>query len=134
MENTKNAKLYLGLNAGFSFITGIECLFYAEPIAKLLLSNPQPWHSTILSGLGAGLILFSILLVFITKSRQLKKRLVIDIVIADIAWLIGSALLIIFFQPYFTLAGMLIIVAVGVFVAIFAAGQYISAQQLQTHP
>ncbi len=130
MTTTTTARLFLGLNAAFSVLIGLELLFFSNAVSNLVFFNPASWVPPLLLGLGFGLILFGLDLVIMATNRFVTKKEVMLIVWMDVGWLIASAALIFFDGYLFTEKGLLVIDIVAIFVAIFALGQYLGARQI----
>lgn len=130
MSNPSTARVFLGLNAAFSIFIGTALLLVPETIAQIMFAEPGGWKTLILRGLGIGLLIFALDLVLMATNRYVTKRDIMLIVAADIGWIAGSAVLIIFFGTLFTSNGVVIIDVVVACVALFAIGQFMGARQI----
>ncbi len=130
MSTLPAARIFLGLNAAFSVISGLALLFVSSSIAQMMFTDPGDWKATILLGLGIGLLVFALDLVMLATNPYVSKSEVMLIVIADIGWIAVSAVLILFFGDLFTSNGILAISVVATFVALFAIGQFVGAQKI----
>ncbi len=130
MSNSSTAKIFLRLNAVFSVVTGLALLLMPETIAQMMFVDPGGWKAIILRGLGIGLLIFALDLAVMASNQFITKAIVMLIVIADIGWILTSAIFILFYNFLFTSTGVLTIEIVAVFVAIFAIGQYVGARKI----
>lgn len=124
------ARAFLGLNAGFSIICGGALVGFAGDLAGLLFAAQPGWLVAVLRGLGVGLILFALDLLLMAKNRRITKGQVLLVCGADVAWIAGSVVLLVVFGAWFTATGWLVVAAVAVAVAIFAAGQWVGAGRI----
>lgn len=108
----------LRANAAFSGVSGLALLFAAPALAAIL----GPVGPLTLRGIGIGLLLFSVSLVRLAGREPVPAREVRGVVVADVAWVVGSAALIA--TPWLRPAGDLLVGAVGLVVAAFAALQW----------
>ncbi|WP_299475971.1 SRPBCC family protein [uncultured Roseibium sp.] len=130
MDTSRNARLFLGLNAAFSLLIGIDLVFAPAFAAELIFLEPAGWQSLVLRILGAGLIVFALDLILMATDRFVTKGQVLFISALDLGWVLGSGALLIFANQLFSGFGVAAIVAVAVFVAVFALGQYFGAQRI----
>jgi hypothetical protein len=130
MSTTTTARTFLALNAAFSALIGLELIIFPGITVHLMFTDPAGWQLLVLRLLGVGLVLFALDLVLMATNRFVTKSEVMLIVLADIAWLIANATIVLLVGHVFTDTGMLIIGFVAVFVAFFATGQYVGAGRI----
>ncbi|WP_108882291.1 SRPBCC family protein [Anderseniella sp. Alg231-50] len=130
MSTTTTARTFIGLNAAFSALTGLELIIFPFAVAHLMFSDPAGWTTLALRLLGVGLVLFALDLLLMATNRFVTKGEVMLIILADIGWLIASAALVLLTGYLFSDAGLLMIGIVAAFVAVFAAGQYVGAGRI----
>jgi len=130
MSQSSTARTFLGLNAVFSVVTGAVLLFMSGAVARMMFVDPGDWKSIILFVLGIGLLVFALDLTMLATNRFVSRTDVMLIVIADIGWVIASAVLITWFQTLFTSNGVLAIEIVAAFVTLFAVGQFIGSRKI----
>lgn len=124
MENSKTARLFLGLNAAFSLIVGLDILFATNTVAEMLFLQKADWQILALRVLGVGLLIFALDLMLMAKNRFLSKKLIFLITCMDIGWVVGSIMLVTLAAHLFTSFGIVAIIVIAAFVAVFAVGQY----------
>lgn len=124
------AHISLALNSAFSALTGIISLTLAGPLTDALFSTPEGWAVWALRGLGIGLLLFSLRLFFLSRNTKLSSGDVMRVVIADILWVIISAVLLLGFSHAFTDLGVLTVTLIAAIVGLFALGQYVGATRI----
>ncbi|USG62875.1 hypothetical protein NBZ79_07785 [Sneathiella marina] len=119
-------KTSLLINAAFSLTSGLACLVFADILS--------PWTaipSWILYSLGVGLLLFAAD-VALTATRTPINPLFAKIIIgADIAWVMASVGVLIFFGSLLTLPGQLLIELVAIAVAVLATVQAVGLRQMR---
>ena len=130
MDTSKTARLFLGLNAAFSLLIGLDLVFAPGAAAELIFLEPAEWQTLVLRILGAGLIVFALDLTLMATNRFTTKRQVLFISALDLGWVLGSGALLIFATYLFSGNGITAIVIVAVLVALFALGQAIGAQKI----
>ncbi|MGI9451602.1 MAG: SRPBCC family protein [Geminicoccaceae bacterium] len=114
-------------NAIFSTVTGLACLLMPGLIADLLFSgdgsllgfSPSP----IILGLGIGVLAFAGLVFFVAKPTIMKLGLVKLIILADVLWVLDSAILLVFFSSALSPIGFEAVLITAVIVLVFATGQ-----------
>lgn len=128
MSSSQIARLFLGLNAGFSLIIGIDLLLATEMAVEMLFAVPAEWQGLTLRVLGIGLLIFAADLCLMALDRFVSKGAVLLISVLDLGWIAGSAVLFLFFAPIFTDLGLIILAVVAIVVGICALGQYLGAR------
>ncbi|MEO1159917.1 MAG: SRPBCC family protein [Pseudomonadota bacterium] len=130
MSTTTTARTFIGFNAAFSALIGLELIIFPFAAAYLMFPDPAGWTTPVLRLLGVGLVLFALDLLLMATNRFVTKGEVMLIILADIGWLIASAALALLAGHLFSDTGLLMITIVAVFVAVFATGQYVGAGRI----
>jgi hypothetical protein len=112
-------------NALFSTVSGLTILF-AQGWVLRILGLPS---SVNLLVLGAGLIVFAVTLVINARKQQVKKSDAWIAVCMDVAWVIGSYVLI-FIVPFST-EGKWVVAVVAEAVLVFAVLQIVGIRRIQ---
>lgn len=130
MSTTATARTFIAFNAAFSALTGLQLIIFPDTATQLMFKDPTGWMPLVLRLLGVGLVLFALDLFLMATNRFVTKGEVMLIVLADIGWLIASAVIFVLAGHVFTGTGALMIGVVAVFVAFFATGQYVGAGRI----
>ncbi len=130
MENSKSSRIFLGLNALFSLISGGVLLLGANALAAQLFSEPAGWQTPALRVLGVGLLIFGLDLCLMATNQFVTKAQVMLITVMDVGWVLGSIGLLLIYGKVFSGLGQVAIGVVAVFVAVFALGQYLGARAI----
>lgn len=130
MERSETARTFLRANAIFSLLTGIGLLFAPGYATRLVFIAQAGWEPVVLRILGIGLNLFGLGLILMARNRFVTKGQVMFITAMDLAWVLGSLLLLIIHGPLFTSVGQAVIIFVAGCVAVFAIGQFVGAQTI----
>lgn len=109
-------------NAGFSVVTGVILIIGAVPLSRWL---GIPTWLTI--AVGVGLLPFA--LAVAKTARSPRRDTVRQVIVADIAWVIGAAVVLIGFPRSMSTAGLWALGLVTVAVADFAALQMIGLRR-----
>lgn len=112
-------------NALFSTICGFVLLTAASRISDVLGAG-DPW---LLRFIGGVLILFALDLFTSSKSSPVSSSKARYFIWMDLAWVIGSAVLLLVAGPAFSTAGKLLIAAVSTIVAVFATVQHVGLRR-----
>lgn len=112
----------LAANAGFSVVTGVTLIIGAVPLSRWL---GIPTWLTI--AVGVGLLPFA--LAVAKTARSPRRDTVRQVIVADIAWVIGAAVVLIGFPRSMSTAGLWTLGLVTVAVADFAALQMIGLRR-----
>lgn len=128
--STTTARTFLGLNAAFSALTGAALIVLPGALSQMMFADPADWAPLALRVLGVGLLIFALDLVLMATNRFVSRGEVMLIVAADIGWLLASAAVVLFDGHLLTEAGVIVVTGVAVFVAAFAAGQYLGARRI----
>lgn len=114
------------INAVFSLTSGLACLIFAD-----FLSPLTAIPSWILYALGVGLLIFAAD-VALTATRTPINPLFAKIIIgADIAWVVASVGVLIFFGSHLTLPGQVLIELIAIAVAVLATVQAVGLRQMR---
>ena len=112
-------------NALFSGLSGTVSLFAAQSLATFT-GIQEPLIFVIL---GIVLILFAVDLVWIASRETIDRRIAWAVILLDVAWVAGSALILLFDLVPLTVAGRWTIALLAEAVAIFAILQYIGLRR-----
>lgn len=125
MTDTSLARIFLGMNAAFSLVTGLVLLSVPDSISHMMFVDPEGWKPTILRASGVGLLVFALGLALLSANPFIRKRDVMMVSLADLGWVLGSALLVLGFGHILKPNGVLTVDIVAAFVALFAIGQVV---------
>ena len=112
-------------NALFSTLSGLTILL-AQGWVLRILGLPSSVNLLIL---GAGLIVFAVTLVINARKQQVKKSDAWIAVLMDVAWVLGSYILI-FIVPFST-EGKWVVGVVAELVLVFAVLQFVGIRRIQ---
>jgi len=113
-------------NSVFSFLSGVAFLLFSRAIAGFL-GLSAPW---IVLALGVGLLVYGIELYLAARAEPLNTGIANFAVYADLAWVLGSAVLIFANLVPLTTAGKWAIAIVADVVLVFAILQYVGLRRL----
>jgi hypothetical protein len=116
----------LQANSAFSLLSGLLLTFDAEPIAALI-GLPVPW---ILIAIGVICLGYAALLFLAARRAPIDRNHALGFVIADAAWVLASAVILLDGLAPFTTTGVWAVLIVADIVGIFAALQYIGWRRL----
>lgn len=118
----------LRLNAIFSASSALLLLLTAPWVAAQLgLTSVMPVYVT------AGLLaVFALQLGNIVRTRRIQSVEVTGIIIGDIAWVIGSVILVALFYSSLTTAGLVLVDVVAIAVLYFAIQQFRGLRALRS--
>ena len=109
----------LRLNAVFSGTSAILLLTAAPWVATQLgLAGPAPVYVA-----GGFLVLFALQLANIVRSGQIRSWEVRGIIAGDLAWVLGTVVLVALFYPALTPLGLVLVDVVAIAVLFFAIQQ-----------
>ncbi|MFY0595345.1 MAG: SRPBCC family protein [Cognatishimia sp.] len=131
MSDQATARKFLLANASFSILTGITCLSAAAPIAGLLMYASPDWMPLVLRLMGLGLLSFALIVGSIALHPRLSRFWTMQIVQADLGWIVGTAVLTWLYAESFTTLGLWVLWSVAALVMIFALGQYRGAKGIK---
>ncbi len=118
-------KSALLINAGFSVLCALICLLFASSLAHIM--GIAPW---MLYTLGVGLLLFAADATFTATRPRINLMFAKLITGADVLWVVGSVVILIFFPGSLTFNGQLIVELVAIAVAVIATLQAVGIKQL----
>ena len=130
MSTAIPARAFLGMNAGFSLLTGATLLIRPDAVSRMMFAAPAGWQPFVMRALGLGLLIFAVVLIMMAKNRHVTRSQIMLIVVADIGWIIGSALLLALARSLFTANGTLMVAGIAALIGIFAVGQFIGARRI----
>jgi hypothetical protein len=110
----------------FSFISGLAFLLFSRAIASFL-GLSAAW---IILALGLGLIVYGIEIFLAARAEPVNMDIAKFAVYANLAWVLGSAVLIFANLVHFTTAGKWAIAIVADVVLVFAILQYVGLRRL----
>lgn len=120
-------------NAAFSVISGAILAAFAAPFAAVAADEPVAVAgldlAIVFELLGLGVILFGALCAFIASRSPLPGGLARLVFAADIAWVVGSAVVLLL-PASWTIAGVAGIAAVALIVADLAILEYLGLRRL----
>ncbi len=128
MEHANILRNTLLIDAGASLLAGVAALLFAPPLAQI--TGIAPW---ILYVLGAGLVIFAADVALVATRKKINPLFVKAIIAANIAWVIGSGLVLYIYQDRLTFEGMLVIELLAVAVALLTAVEAVSLRRLRTN-
>lgn len=115
----------LQANALFSGLSGLTGLLFSGPIADVM-GIGRPFVLMIVGGV---LLLYAVDLAMTSRSATIPAAKVRYFIAMDVAWVIGSVVLLLIPSLELTGAGRMLIVVLAGFVAVFAALQYVAARK-----
>jgi hypothetical protein len=112
-------------NALFSGLSGIVSLVAAQSLATF--TGIQ--ESLVFVILGVVLILFAVDLIWIASRESINRRFAVAVIFMDVAWVAGSAIILLFDLLPLTVAGRWTIALLAEVVAVFAILQTIGLRR-----
>lgn len=122
--SSKTLTRTLYANAGFSGGTGLAMIVAADPLSRWL---GIPFWLTV--AVGAALLPFAIAVAGV--ARNLRTRAVKSVIVADVAWVVGAAAVIIGSPRSMSSAGLWALGLVTIAVADFALFQYLGLRRAE---
>ena len=116
----------LGANAAFSGLSALILLIAAQPIGRILGSVPTLW----LYAIGGMLALFSLHLWLQVRAEEIDPGQALGVSVADLAWVVGSAALLIVQPEALSGEGLLLVALVAVIVLGMAVSQLAGLRRL----
>ena len=113
-------------NSAFSFISGAAFLLFSKAIAGFL-GLPASW---IILALGVGLIVYGVEIYLGARAEPVHMGIAKFAVYADLAWVLGSAVLVFANIVPFTAAGKWAIAIIADVVLVFAILQYVGLRRV----
>ena len=116
-------RLALRGNATFSTLSGLSFLVASGAIAAFLGDVPAAEVTSV----GASLLLFAIALVWLASRSEIPPALVTAVIVADLAWVLGTVVVV--FAGVFTRGGAVAAVMVANVVLAFAVLQWVGLRR-----
>jgi hypothetical protein len=128
-------RLTLKTNALFSGAGGIVAAVFAGPLSRLITpateAAPGISVATVLMVVGIGLVLFAAGVAWVASRDPMPRGLVSAIFWADVAWVLGTVVLVAAGHSWFTMTGLVIVIVVALAVADFAIFEYLGLRRLR---
>jgi hypothetical protein len=128
-------RLTLKTNALFSGAGGIVAAVFAGPLSRLITPAaevaPGLSVATVLLMVGIGLVLFAAGVAWVASREPLPSGLVRAIFWADVAWVLGTVVLVAAGLSWFTVTGLVVMIVTGLAVADFAIFEYLGLRRLR---
>lgn len=118
----------LQANMVFSSLSGLLLAVDADPLSRWL-GVPAAWMLVVI---GVGLLGFAWQLFQTARQRPIDLRQANAILVMDVAWVVGSALLLFSGWVSFTTAGWWAVLLVADAVALFAILEYVGIRRVRT--
>jgi hypothetical protein len=113
-------------NSIFCFLSGLDFALFSRPVAKFLgVSSP-----TIVFALGFGLIVYALIVLLQSRAQPLSLPFARFAIVADLLWVLGSAVLIFTDLVTLTTAGKWAIAIIADIVLLFAIVQYVGLRRV----
>ena len=113
-------------NSIFSFLSGLDFVLFSGPVASFLgLSSP-----TVILVLGLGLIAYALVVFLQARAQPLSLSFARSAIIADVLWVLASAVLVFTDIVDFTTAGRWAIAIVADIVLVFAVLQFVGLRRI----
>ncbi|MCK5324764.1 MAG: hypothetical protein KAJ57_02100 [Woeseiaceae bacterium] len=114
------------VNATFSGICGLLVIVFDARIVALITDvEHHLWP------LGAMLVAFSASLLWFATRRTISSTWVTSVIIADLAWVVGTIALLVGWRDMMSVAGVWILAIIGVLVLLFAELQWFGLRRLR---
>lgn len=107
-------KAALRANSIFSMMCAVDLLLFSTSIAQAM-GDVAPW---ILQIVGVALVLWALSLIWVSSRPSINQTLVKGVVIADLGWVLGTAVLLIELPEVFTALGSIVLVGVALIVLV----------------
>jgi len=114
-------------NAAFSGISGLVLLLFPEFVARFL-GVGAPWF---FQALGVGLLLFAADLIHQTRQAKPSPLRAISSALADFAWVLGTAVILLFWGKDIAIQGWVALVVIALIVAQFGIRQWRGAHGIR---
>lgn len=124
MEDTRLLRNALTANAAFSLLSGLVLTLFAGPLADWL--GIPLWIAVVF---GIGLIGFAISVY--TIARNPKPGLVRQVIVSDVAWVVGAGMLLVAFPDALSSEGRWALLVVTLVVADFALVQWLGLRKAE---
>jgi hypothetical protein len=113
-------------NSIFCFLSGLDFALFARPVAEFLgLSSP-----TVILALGLGLMAYASALFIQARTQPLNLPFARFAIVADVLWVIGSAVLLFTSTVAFTMPGKWAIAIIADIVLVFAIAQFVGLRRI----
>jgi len=113
-------------NSIFCFLSGLDFVLFSGPVAGFLgLSSPS-----VIFVLGVILIAYALVVFSQSRMQPLNQSFARFAIIADVLWVLGSAVLIFTDLVAFTIAGKWAIAIIADIVLVFAILQFVGLQRI----
>jgi hypothetical protein len=113
-------------NSIFCFLSGLDFVLFSGPIARFLgLSS-----STLLLVLGIILVAYALVVYSQSRAQPLNLAFARYVIILDVLWVIGSAVLVFTNLVAFTIAGKWAIAIIADIVLVFAIVQFVGLRRI----
>jgi hypothetical protein len=119
MTSVPSLKTLFRANALFSIACAIDALVFTQYFAQWM-GITQPIY---LQLLGVGLVLFAGYVIWVSARPAISKPLALQIIAADLSWVVGTVLLLTLNPFGFTMIGQTIVLVIGMIVLAFAVLQ-----------
>ncbi|WDE03881.1 hypothetical protein SG34_021265 [Thalassomonas viridans] len=113
--NTRRLPQAIAANALFSFTSGTVFMLARDVLIPHIPLPPLLWTL-----LGACLIAFSVQLAFMVKNRAWAEKLIVPVILSDIAWVVLTSIALVCYQSQLSGPGIALIVGVNLVVATLA--------------
>ena len=113
-------------NAIFSEVSGLAALLLARPLTHFTGLQPAATFTS----LGIMLIIYGIGIAWLSTRPKPNRAIVWGIILGDVAWVLGSILILLTGNPAFTVAGNWLVAILAEAVAAFAVAQYIGLRRI----
>lgn len=117
-------------NAVFSFSSGLSLLLFSS-FFVVTLPLPGPVSLWVIGG---GLLLFVMLLLYTATRKAIPSSLVHSIIIMDLAWVLGSLVILVWDPLQFSFNGKLLIGGVALVVGVLALVQKMGLNRMRSTP
>ena len=113
-------------NSIFCFLSGLDFVLFSGPVSRFLgLDSP-----TVIFVLGIILVAYALVVISQSRAQTLNLPFARFVIIADVLWVIGSAVLVFTNLVAFTTAGKWSVAIVADIVLVFAIVQYIGLRRI----
>jgi len=114
-------------NAAFSGVSGFVLLLLPEFVAQFL-GMGAPWF---FQALGVGLLLFALDLIHQTRQTHPSSLRAMSSALADFAWVLGTAVILLFWGKDIAIQGWVALVVIALIVAQFGIRQWRGARAIR---
>lgn len=121
-------------NAAFSALTGLAAVLASEAVTRFLFTKDFTVFgfpaATLIFELGIGLLIFAVLVFLVARQKTIRLAWVKAIIVADLLWVVDSAVLLSVYPEYFSSMGFEAVLMVAVVVFVFAVDQSIGVAMI----